>query len=1074
MIEYGIDDVVGLHLLAYDDTDNDPAPYARSTPGIMDAMGIETDSVADRISLLSTLKEMVASGRVDERVGPVENEAEDRNVYSLTESGQTGAERFRDQLAREQITVKHADGEQRIALQDDDPATLTSVITALINLSADGSFYLDVGEDAFVDRAAELSSAMTAVESVTNGQGHLLVVRGEAGVGKTRLLDELEERLTTDGSVRWFESRCRGSALEPYQPIQDAIGGPLADVLGEDPFAASSDVEGGGIEENVFLTEPSDGEAPFEAHRRTLFYRIQEGITGLTAGGPVTLVLDDVHNADQPTVDLISALSEALSDEPVLLIVAYRNEAVDNTDPLADFGLGARDHATVLDLEPLTEDGVAALACDRLGRDSVPETFVSILFEKTAGNPLFVTETITQLLDDDRLNPLHDEFPSDPDDIDTPDRVQSVIEDRLAVLDDDGRRLVELAAVIGETVPLSVLAATADLPEPDLWDYVDLLADTRICTRSEEELRFTGSLFRESVLAGLDGDRAQSLHARIGDHLVEVADEDAHASAAAIAHHYSKAGKPDGTLQYARVAARVAEEVYAYEVAIDHYRTALEAARELGAQDDAHDLLLRIGRAHVFLGNHDEATSYFEYVRERTSDAERKQAVWYYRSRIAYFEGDQQTCIEYADRGLEYGGDDPSEHNCKLLDLKGRALRNQGALEEAAAVFEREYAVAKAIGDEERRAEALDNKAIVALYGGDLESARSMIDEAAEAADAVGDLGVRGKVSNDKGIVLARTGEYDAAHEAFERAVDYAEESGNQVIEHLFRTNLAEMEWNRGNWDRALDAYETVSQQTSTLGQPKPVPLAMAGQIRFQRGDLDRGRSFIEQALAVTDEGDRARIFAKVHIAAADLAAIDDDLDRMETHVSAAIDALEDVDPALCSVAVVRRGRLEQRRGDDDAASDTFETALELATAADDDRALSTANTAVSLVATAQNRLEDALIHADRAIEHASALGSPFHLAEANRARAVATRAAGEFERAHAALETGLELAGELDARLLECSLTCERVLVHRAGGEHEHATEALERARDIVEETGAIALQQRCADLTVEEDAHH
>ncbi|MFC8435711.1 BTAD domain-containing putative transcriptional regulator [Streptomyces sp. NPDC057253] len=326
------------------------------------------------------------------------------------------------------------------------------------------------------------------------------------------------------------------------------------------------------------------------------------------AGGPVAVLLEDVHRADGPTLALLEAAA-AVTGVPLLTVVGYRPAEVG--EPLAKTlaqlaprlphrvalaGLSARDVATVVDAvcgEPVDEATVAALA------------------ERTGGNPFYVRESARLLADEGALVAVSE----------VPQGVRDVLRRRLALLSADARAAVQLAAVAGPESEVALLVDAAEADEETVLAGLDeAVAADLLTDPGPGRVRFVHALVRDTVYTDLSGIRRARLHDRIAQRLRAHRPDDL----AALAHHFARSGRTANAplaVDYALRAAELAERRYAHDVAVGLVRQALEAHTAVAADpearpDDTVALLVRLLGAQVRAG----ATGAARHTRRQAVD----------------------------------------------------------------------------------------------------------------------------------------------------------------------------------------------------------------------------------------------------------------------------------------------------------------------------------------------------------------------------------------------------------------------------------------------------------------------
>jgi DNA-binding SARP family transcriptional activator len=435
---------------------------------------------------------------------------------------------------------------------------------------------------------ARLAAALSAV--VSDGRGRTVVVTGEAGIGKTRIVTELARNAQADGArVLWGRSHEAdvSPAYWPWVPV-------VRDLAGLHPTDAVR-----------ALLEPSSTQPSTDASSAAL--RTYDAVTRLVAAearqGPVVIVLEDFHWADAASLQLLAFAAEALVDVPVLLVATVRVVAEPSEALQTCLAALARHSASRISLKGLAAGEVRALVGQLTGV-AADEELTAVLTERTDGNPFFVIELARLLESEQRLDAAGARA------VEVPDGVADVLRLRLARADPGVRRLLGVAAVAGRVFDLPLVTNVTGM---SVERAIDLL-DGAVAAYTIEEMgtagsyRFTHALVRETLYGAMSAARRGLLHAQIAEFLEPriSADPDL---VVEVAHHFvlGAALHPelaDPAVRHSVAAARIAEARGALDQALFHWEEAL-SADSLGAADERrrHEVLLGLGRARYRRGD---------------------------------------------------------------------------------------------------------------------------------------------------------------------------------------------------------------------------------------------------------------------------------------------------------------------------------------------------------------------------------------------------------------------------------------------------------------------------------------
>ncbi|PSQ16745.1 hypothetical protein BRD00_09985 [Halobacteriales archaeon QS_8_69_26] len=1061
MLDYDTGDVVLLQLEGAGEwSDPDVVPPDVAIPGISTALEVSEERISERVSLLSALDDLKRAGLVEEHQMRVRGLEGERNVYFLTEEGRDRARGLRQRLADRTVVVRDG-GEREVALGDiDEYLPDPALPRALSRLTDDGVLYLEeeVGQR-FVNREAELARLNDALADVEAGEPRAVLVGGEAGVGKTTLVtDELAATAREDG-VRVSVGRCQAEVTEPYGPVRNAVG----DLLATDPFVRDGPA-------------PSDA-SQLAAERTAMFEDVTDALAAASEGQPLMVVVDDLHSADDPTLELFEHLADTLHGN-VLLVGTYRPEDLPSDHPVAgmverwtdadEAGAGASKYH--LQLDPFGRDETRQLVEWLVGRRGVPAAFVDRVYELTGGNPLFVKESVTRLIQKGTVDPEHGLYPDDPDDIPVSDEVEDTIDIRLSVLDEATHDVLDLGGVIGQSVPFEVLAAATDADEAQLREHVDLLVDSHIWERAEgedERLRFASGLMRETVFDRIPVERRRELHARIADAVAESHgdDPDYHAT---IAHHYQRAGDPERAFEFYIQAADHAKSVYAHEVALDNYDRALELAREeLDREEDDDqvlDVLKEFAETYYLLGEYDEADRYYRYVEDRATDLELLRRIAHVRIDMLDSRGRYDEALEVAENAIEEYGVADTRESCHLFGLKGGVHLHTSEFDAAEEAFQRCLEIAERIEEPEALASAyLDLGALDVVRGEADEETLDLLERAVSVAEEGDDDRPLARALNNLAMLYNEFDRTDDAEETFRRCLELKDEMGDRVQVARAHSNLGKIQRNKGEFEAAVENTEKAIDIAESVDnvQVMATGYRQLSALHHALGRIDRAIEHSERALELVGRLNNPQDEAVVTASLADSNLDGGNLDHAEKLADDALDIAQEYDsPAGEWIGLVVLGEIDYERGDYGAAREHFEAAIDVVEKGMDrfaERRRSATHASLAEAALAEGDVERAAEQVERARENAEAADEASTMARADLRAGALARTRGEFEKAERLLTSALETSREPHNRdaFLECRAILELGRLERDRGRPGAVREYAEEALEMTEEGG-------------------
>ena len=445
-----------------------------------------------------------------------------------------------------------------------------------------------------VGREKEWKQLLHAWHSVAaGGEPHVMILSGEAGIGKTRLVEDMLQWAARLG-VASANARC-------YAAEGDLAYAPVTTWLRAFPPSSLEDVwlaELGRLIPEVFAQRP-DLHRPValtEAwQRQRLFEALSRSI--LCFNQPLLLTMDDLQWCNQDTLEWLHFLLRFDRNAHFLLVGTYRPEEIGNTHPLLTFlqALRLEGQVTEVDLQPLDETATQTLATLVAGVE-LDSRIAQRLYQETEGNPLFVVETVRagltihdQRLTDDTTQIL----PGDPsaNNAGLPPKVLSVLESRLAQISPPSQELAGLAATIGREFSFKLLAKASGSDEDTLVHELDELWQRRIIREhGTDAYDFSHDKLREVAYRALSTAHRRLLHRHVAMALevLHVAELDTVSHQLAI--HYERAGLPEQAVSYYLLAAEVARQVYANEesIALLQHGLALMDEYTAGASESEH------------------------------------------------------------------------------------------------------------------------------------------------------------------------------------------------------------------------------------------------------------------------------------------------------------------------------------------------------------------------------------------------------------------------------------------------------------------------------------------------------
>ena len=522
--------------------------------------------------------------------------------------------------------------------------------------SATARLELHAPETPLIGREPELPRLRHALGEAWQGRGQIVVILGEAGIGKSRVIEEIAANAFHQGG-RVLLGRCyETEQILPFGPWVDAIrtGRVIQDLQESEGLQPVWRAELARL--FPALGEPRPPLATAGEDYLRLFEAMAQLVEHLAAHQPLLLILEDLHWADEMSLRLLSFLGRQVRNRPVLVMGTAREEELTDAPVLRHFlqELHREPSSVLLTLSPLSQSDTLTLvkALARAGsEESALESLGQQVWAVSEGNPFLVVET---------MRALHEgKPPQTPYGLPLPQRVREIIAGRLERLGERNRHLVAVAAVIGREFDFALLARAAELREREAAEGVEELVRRRVLHGVGEQFDFTHDRIREVAYHQLLPPRRKLLHGLVGRALEELYAENLEPHYAALGVHYREGEVWEKSLTYLRRAAAKAVALCVDREAVGFYERALEAVEHLPEGPEksgkAIDLRLEMRASLWRLGQLDQLFVRFQEAEElahRLGDPRRLHKIYAFLVQYYWAMGEQARAIEYGQRCL--------------------------------------------------------------------------------------------------------------------------------------------------------------------------------------------------------------------------------------------------------------------------------------------------------------------------------------------------------------------------------------------------------------------------------------
>ncbi|KPK66580.1 hypothetical protein AMJ82_11720, partial [candidate division TA06 bacterium SM23_40] len=808
---------------------------------------------------------------------------------------------------------------------------------------------------ALIGRERELDMLQDRLRRALGGEGSTVLVKGEAGIGKSRLVWELG-REAKKAKSRYLVGQClSGAEGSPYQPILRVIRSYLELKGVKDPDRLRAFIEEKaphlagrmGVIETFLLMGEERG--PSLISREQLLDTAYELVRVMSRDRPVLLHLEDLHWADPPTLNLLIYLARNIRGESVLIVGTYRPEEMTRHLSVALDKMRREGLYEEIDLERLDKQQTRGVIDSVFPRSDFTETFVTSMYGDTEGNPLFILEMLKLLRNEGRISQEDGGWRLTSDVVRTtiPEKVSDVIMHRLNGLTQEERHFIDVASVEGRSFQSDTLCHCLKFPRIRILRGLQNLEQIHhLIHAKEREYQFDHGKIRDVVYNSMIPELRKEYHRLIGEHFVErFAQKEEYAGT--LTYHLLEADQEEEALPYLVRAGEYAKGLFANEEATGYLDRGVDIVeRRLQLQPTPHlqrtKLSLLKARVAVkqLTGSYDEAREDSERIRELAQQIGDQQEVAHAlvdMGNTFKSKGNLQTALELYELALgiwreigDRGGEGKSLYSIGVVHF------NRDEYELSLRYCDEAMKIQREIGDRVGEAFTLSNIGTVHCSRGDYEQGLRHYEETLRIFRQIGDKRGEAGALNNIGAVHYFRGDYEQALVHCEKALELHRAIGDRANEAGTSTNLGAVQYFRGNYDEALRYYDTALRIQRQIGDRHGVAgsLNNIGKVHHDLGEYDGSLRYYHQSLEIYREiGDRVGEagtlgnIARVHYERGDL-----DPALRYSQLSLKIEReignrLGEAD-ALCCIAAIHTCRADYRAADYRAALGHQEEAL--------------------------------------------------------------------------------------------------------------------------------------------------
>ncbi len=725
------------------------------------------------------------------------------------------------------------------------------------------------GQLPLVGREDEMTLIASLLRDARRGLGKTLIVSGDGGVGKTRILTEAGSRARLEG---WNVVIGRAYSVEtgiPYALFADAL---LPSIQGIEPATLAVLTRGGAAELAYLfpaLGSSRDRErtgagmdaADFKAR---LLWNFTQFLGRLAAKQPLLLILENLQWADASSLELLHFVARQIPSQPIALLVSYNDADGESNEMMhrTEQSLVKLRVASHMRIGPLPHAHVAAIVDRMFNVDSrsIPQ-FTSLLYRSTQGNAFFVEETLKWLVESRVLRQEDGRWIGwEVESLQLPPTVREAVESRMDRLSPAARELASLSAVVGTHLTLDQIGALLPLGEGALADALDELCAQHVFVESSSAntpgYDFAHPILQQVAYSSLGAARARILHANVAEALESLYGKQAMNHAGELAFHFTKSGTfAPKAITYLSEAGRTALNTYANREAAKYLTSAL---LELENTDETlayrEELIVNLARARQRLGEYDEALLLWARARESTrvrGDWSMLAMIEHRMGLASFWSGRPDDALRHYAAGLEAAEAANDLSSVPRLRLAlGSCLQEMGRLDAAKAEVKKSLQVAEQLGDNALLARA--HRALLLLYAwtGPVDVSRDHGEKAIAFAEASGEAMLEWTAHWGMGLLAGLTADGPQVLHHIAECQRLEEKLRSPLLPLMTAELSIQYASGIGDWDSGLATGERTIALARALRQRALLPrlLVWTGLIYLWRGDLAHARAYFDEA----------------------------------------------------------------------------------------------------------------------------------------------------------------------------------------------------------------------------------
>ncbi len=697
-----------------------------------------------------------------------------------------------------------------------------------------------------IGRTREKKDLFKILEQVLGGNGKLILIRGELGMGKTVLLNELEDRAKMLGFVL-FKGNCFPETRDiPFHPLFNVVE---SAIKSKDNAGLTNGLPEAWREEakKILYTENRESKISNELEsglREELYqdeFRIFEVYSSflntISSSSPVMISLENLQWVDPSSIKLLKYIGRQIRSKRVMICGTVREKGFGGVDGMEMSlqnelqSLKEENNLKEIDLYGLKEMEIYALIDKKVEDKKINRAFKDKIFHLSEGNPLFAKEILNYLLREKR--DLLEETKSwdlVPLDEIVPPNIWDLFERSFVNLDEEVNSVLSYASVIGNEFDFSILMAISGKNEGHLLDIIDMAVSEGLIKEIDREegdhYVFTPFLVGRLLYRGLSAGKRRVLHKKVGEVLEIIHAKSLINYYGIISFHFQRAGEYKKAIRYATLAGERAQEVYAQKEAVAFYTSAIEMLEEAFVpypHDKAATLFGKRGRRLFVLGEYQRYMDDFHSMLTCSREADRKDLegkAMVYLSGSLLTRGNLEEAREWAEQAVKIGRDldDKSIMMRALSDLGGVVL-HMNRFEDALNYYNESLQLSRDLKDERAITRNLSNIGVYYWFVGEYNEAIEYYNQAMKRLEENGDKHLLALNLNNLGAVYYILGKIRGSIKAYQESIVLSRETKNKGLLAYNYNNLGEIYQVLGDLEQASKYHKDAFKLVREIGE---------------------------------------------------------------------------------------------------------------------------------------------------------------------------------------------------------------------------------------------------------------